>query len=268
MRHDKSEMSRSRSTQRWAGRMLVVLAVMAMTGTMAAPASASLAAPTAQTTSVLTPQERAELPAGARKVTRAGLVHSTIPAQAGDIVLAATVLHGSWTFEFDIDNNGPGGAEVNLRVQLAIEENTSNQVRGYSRWRLVYGPNDTTWTTFHQGAALRVHRRDFSPNQADGCLANPPDHCTWTTNPSNCESPNPPCSYYIRTGQYRAKGDANDWWLTEFREYWFYHPGRSVWVLLQYPINQTCASSIWVGGLFWRVGGGTSDPSCPYPEGV
>jgi hypothetical protein len=249
--------------------MLVVLAVMAVTGTMAAPASGSVAGPTAQTASALTPQERADLPAGARKVTRAGLVHGTIPAQVGDIVLAATVLHGSRTFEFDIDNNGPGGAAVQLRVQLAIEENTSNQVRAYSRWRLVYGPNDTTWATYHQGVRLRVHRRDFAPNQADGCLANPPDHCTWTADPSDCRGPNPPCGYYIRTGTYRAKGDANDWWLTEFMEYRFWHPNRNVFVLLQYPINQTCASSIWVQGLFWRVGGGTSVPSsCPYPEGA
>jgi hypothetical protein len=199
VRHDRSRM---RPTKRWADRMLVVLAI---TGMMAAPASASVAAPTAQTTSVLTRQERADLPAGARKVTRAGLVHGTIPAQVGDIVLAATVLHASELFERHIDDFGPGGAEVNLRYQTAIEENTSNQVRGYWRFRLVYGPNDTTWSTYHQATALRVHRDDRAPNQADGCLPYAA-HCTWTTDPSNCRGPGPTCDVYLRTSLYRAKG--------------------------------------------------------------
>jgi hypothetical protein len=262
MSHDRS---RIRSTQRWAGRMLVVLAVMAVTGTMAAPASASVAAPTAQTTSILTPQERADLPAGARKVTRAGLVHGTIFAQVGDIALAATVLHGSETLEFDKPGAGPGGAEVNLRVQSAIEENTSNQVRGFWRFRLVYGANDTTWSTYHKGALLRVHRRDLGTNQADGCL-DYPNHCTWTTNPSNCVGPGPTCDVYQRTSLYRPKGDAADWWLTEFREYWFWHPNQNAYLLHHDP---WCTDSLWSQGLWWRVGGGTTVPStCPYPEGV
>jgi hypothetical protein len=254
-----------RPTQRSVARMLVVLAVMAITGTLAAPASASVAVSTAQTTSVLTRQERAELPAGARKVTRAGLVHGTIPAQVGDIVLAATVLHGSETLEFFIDNNGPAGAAVHLRVQSAIEENTSNQVRGYWRWRLVYGANDTTWATYHQGVSLRVHRRDLGTNQADGCL-DYPNHCTWTADPSDCRGPSPPCGYYIRTGMYRAKGDAADWWLTEFKEYRFWHPNRDVWILHHDP---WCTDSLWSQGLWWKVGGGTSVPDgCPYLVGV
>jgi hypothetical protein len=261
MRHDSSPM---RSRQRWARQMLVVLAVLAVTGMMAAPAPASVAAPAAQTTSVLTAQERADLPAGARKVTRAGLVHGTIPAQAGDIVLAATVLHASQTFETDVDGPGPGGAEVNLRFQSAIEENTSNQVRGYWRFRLVYGPNDTTWSTYHQGVSLRVHRRDLGTNQADGCLGFP-EHCTWTTDPSDCRGPSPTCDYYIRTGTYRAKGDAEDRWLTEFKEYRFWHPGQNGWKLIY-----TCSTlDFWAQGLWWRVGGGTTVPDrCPYPEGV
>jgi hypothetical protein len=254
-----------RSTPRWADRLLVVLTAMAVTATMAAPAFASVAASTAQTTSVLTTQERADLPAGARKVTRAGLVHGTIPAQVGDIVLAATVLHASQTFETDVDGPGPGGAEVNLRSQSAIEEDTSNRVRGFWRFRLVYGPNDTTWSTYHQGVSLRVHRKDYAPNQADGCLASPPNHCTWTTDPSDCRGPNPTCDVYQRTGLYRAKGDAADWWLTEFKEYRFWHPGQNSWKLIF-----TCSTlDFWSQGLWWRVGGGTSVPdTCPYPEGV
>jgi hypothetical protein len=264
VRHNRSRM---RPTQRWANRMLIVLAVMAGMGTMAAPASASLAAPTAETTSVLTPRERADLPAGARKVTRAGLVHGKIPAQIGDIVLAATVLHASETIAIPWDNNGPGGQPVRVRIQRAIEENTSNQVRGYWRFRLVYGDTvDNTWATYHEGSLLRVHRWDGGTNQADGCLA-PPNHCTWSIDPSGCRgSTGPPCGYYIRTSLYRAKGDAADWWLTEFREYQFWHPNLNKW---ETPSDVTCGGLIWRQGLWWRVGGGTSEPDiCPYPEGV
>jgi hypothetical protein len=246
--------------------MLVALAVMAVTGTMAAPSSASIAAPTAQTTSELTRQERADLPAGARKVTRAGLVHGTISAQVGDIVLAATVLHASQTIAIPWDNNGPGGQPVRVRIQRAIEENTSNQVRGYWRFRLVYGDTvDNTWATYHEGSLLRVHRWDDPPNQADNCL-DPPNHCTWSTDPSGCRGPGPPCGYYIRTSLYRAKGDAADWWLTEFREYQFWHPNGNKW---ETPSDVTCGGLIWRQGLWWRVGGGTSVPDiCPYPEGT
>jgi hypothetical protein len=258
VRHEGSPM---RSTQRWARRLLVVGAMVAMTATMAAPAPASVAAPAAQTTSVLTAQERADLPAGARKVTRAGLVHGTIPAQAGDIVLAATVLHASKTNSFDIDNNGPpGNSAVHLRMQRAIEENTSNQVRGYWRFRLVYGPNDTTWSTYHQGVSLRVHREDRGTNQADGCLSFPL-HCTWTTDPSDCRGPSPPCGYYIRSGTYRAKGDAQDWWLTEFKEYRVWHPNTNRWE----PIyNPGCSDQWWHQGLWWQVrGSGRAHIACP-----
>lgn len=256
MRHDRSP---TRSTQRWADRMLVVLAI---TGMMAAPASASVAAPTAQTTGVLTPQERADLPAGARKVTRAGLVHGTIPARVGDIVLAATVLHASETFERHIDDFGPGGTEVNLRYQTAIEENTSNQVRGYWRFRLVYGPNDTTWSTYHTATRLRVHRDDRAPNQADGCLPYAA-HCTWTADPSDCRGPAPPCDVYLRTSLYRPKGDANDWWLTEFYAYAFWHPNHDEFMLLP------TACGYWLQGNWWKVGGSIREPAyCPEIEGA
>jgi hypothetical protein len=262
VRHDRSRM---RPTQRWANRMLVVLAVMAITGTMPAPASASVAAPTAQTTSVLTRQERADLPAGAHKVTRAGLVHGTIPAQVGDIVLADTVLHGSKTTAQFIDNRGPGGQPVRLRYQRAIEENTSNQVRGYWRFRLVYGDTfDNTWSTYHEGEILRVHRWDDPPNQADGCL-DPPNHCTWSTNPSGCRGPGPTCDYYIRTSLYRPKGDAPDWWLTEFYLYQVWHPNLNAW----WRLTQPGCNTYWAQGLWWKVGGGTSVPDgCPYLVGV
>jgi hypothetical protein len=260
MRPDRSQ---RRSTRRWAVRMLVVLAVLALTGTMAAPASASVAAPTAQTIGVLTPQERAELPAGARKVTRAGLVHGTIPAQVGDIVLAATVLHASETHERFIDNYGPGFEAVNLRWRIAIEENTSNQVRGYWRFRLTYGANATTWPTYHQGARLRVHRDDREPNQADGCLPYAA-HCTWTTDPSDCRGPSPPCGVYQRVSLYRPKGDANDWWLTEFEAYWFWHPNRKDW----YPLNEDGCDGAWLQGEWWEVGLSTRHPAyCPEIEG-
>jgi hypothetical protein len=258
MSHDRS---RRRSTQRWPDRMLVVLAVMAITGMMAAPASASVAAPTAQTTSVLTPQERADLPAGARKVTRAGLVHGTIPAQVGDIVLAATVLHASETHQVGpLDYNGPGGTAVYVRYQTAIEENTSKQVRGYWRFRLVYGSNETTWSTYHQGGSLRMHRDDRGTNQADGCLAYP-NHCTWTADPSDCRGPGPTCGYYIRTGTYRAKGDASDWWLTEFKDYQVWHPNLNRWI---FAWNYSC-SNFWLQGpSWWQVGLSERAPAdCP-----
>lgn len=261
MKHDRSPI---RSTQRWAARMLVVPAVMAITGTMAAPASASVAAPTAQTTSVLTRQERADLPAGARKVTRAGLVHGTISAQVGDVVLAATVLHASDTREVFVDFNGPGGQIVNVRLQRAIEENTSNEVRGYWRFRLVYGANDTTWSTFHLGTTLRVHKDDRGTNQADGCLTYP-SHCTWDRNPSDCLGP-ATCGFYIRTSLYRPKGDAADWWLTEFAGYQAWHPNRDVWV----QIAESPACDPWLQlPVWWQVGLNTRAPAqCPERVGA
>jgi hypothetical protein len=261
VRHNRARIG---PTQRWAARMWVVLAVMAVTGTMAAPASASVAAPTAQTTSVLTPQDRAGLPAGARKVTRAGLVHGTISAQVGDIVLAATVLHVYELHQVVLGPNGPGGADVHLRYLTAVEENTSNEVRGYWRFRLVYGANDTTWSTYHQGATLRVHRIDGGTNQADGCLAYP-NHCTWSKNPSDCLYPSPTCNAYQQTGTYRPKGDAADWWLTEFREYKVWHPNLDKWIFIW---TYVC-SNYWLQGTWWEVGGAQREPTdCPVAVGV
>jgi hypothetical protein len=263
MSHHRSPM---RSTQRWAARMLVMLAVIALAGAMAAPASSGVAAPTAQTTSALTSQERADLPAGARKVTRAGLVHGTIPAQVGDIVLAATVLHGSDTDVFEGGGTGPGGAPVRLRVQSAIEENASNEVRGYWRFRLVYGDTfDNTWSTYHRGAVLRVHRDDRGTNQADGCLAYP-NHCTWDRNPPDCRGPGPTCDYYIQTSLYRPKGDAADWWFTEFGNYEFWHPNRNGW----YSVRHCSQFDTWWlrQEVWWEVGLQTRAPAqCPEDVG-
>jgi hypothetical protein len=248
--------------------MLAVLAVLAGTGTMAAPTSASAAAPTAQATSMLTAQERGDLPAGARKVTKAGLVHGTIPAQVGDIVLAATVLHASQTDETSLTGfNGPGGSVVWMRVQRAIEENTSNEVRGYWRFRLTYGPDRTTWSTYHQGSGLRVHRDDRGTNQADGCLAYP-NHCSWTGDPPDCRGPGPTCDYFIRTSLYRPKGDAADYWLTEFWEYRVWHPNLDQWILWDQCINPLHPG--WISKeSWWKVGGGTRvNINCPTLEGA
>jgi hypothetical protein len=168
------------------------------------------------------------------------------------------------TSDEHIDYKGPGGVGVYLRYQRAIEENTSNEVRGYWRWRLTYGDNRTSWPTYHQGSGLRVHREDLGTNQADGCLAYP-NQCVWTGDPSDCRGPSPPCEYYIRTSLYRPKGDAADWWLTEFWEYRFWHPNNDEWFLWDecYVVGEH-----WTQGQWWKVGGGTRAPlGCPeYPH--
>jgi hypothetical protein len=235
--------------------MLVVGLLLSLVVVPALAAAPSTAA--AYSRGALSRTELGMVPEALGKVTRAGKV-AGIDAAVGDIVLpasaaapdgfagsatsagpmatgrataaAATVLHAE-VLDATPVAAGPGGQPARIRTLLAMEENTAKQARAYFRARLVYGSGtDITWPTYHQAVALRVHRSDPDNSEADGCGdANDFEHCTWTADPSDCRGPNPPCDVYQRVGTYRPKGNSPDYWLTEVRDYKFWHPAQNQW---------------------------------------
>jgi hypothetical protein len=239
--------------------------------------------------------ELATLPEALGKVTKAGKIAGKISAAVGDIVLpaslavpdgyagaaatvnsiqrrattapattaAATVLHAGRLIVIGAGSTS-SGLPARIRTYFAMEENTSNQARGYFKARLVYGTTtDYTWSTYHQAFRFRVHYEDHDNSSADGCWTYPNNQCTWTKDPSDCRGPNPTCDEYIVVGTYRPKGNSPDRWVTEVQLYQFWQPAENRWV----AVGQ-CTDS-WMQGYWWHVGTNGSEipEDCPLIPG-
>ena len=275
--------------------MLVAGMLLALTPLPAVAARPS--SPARYLRSAMDRDELAMLPQALGKVTKAGKVGGTINAAVGDIVLpasaavpdeyagaaptaagarstarsslataaATTVLHAGRLVVTPAGSTSTG-VPARIRTYFAMEENTSNQARGYFKARLVYGTTtDYTWSTYHQASAFRVHYADQDNSSADGCWAySNLRHCTWTKDPSDCRGPNPTCDAYLVVGTYRPKGNSPDWWVTEVQLYKFWHPYENRWVGVA-----SCTDS-WMQGYQWNVGNnsGTIPPDCPLIPGV
>jgi hypothetical protein len=283
-----------RRTRRSVLAMVVVGMLLPMAPLPAGAAPPSM--PARYSRAVMDREELAMLPEALGKVTKAGKIAGTINAAVGDIVMpasaaapdgyagaaatvddiqpaagtntaaamaAATVLHAG-----DLNVIAAGststGLPARIRTYFAMEENTSNQARGYFKARLVYGTTtDFTWSTYHEALRFRVHYEDQDNSSADGCWHYPTYHCTWTKDPLGCRGPNPPCDAYIVVGTYRPKGNSPDRWVTEVQKYEFWQPAQNRWV----PVG-SCTDS-WIQGRWWLVGtnGSQIPEDCPLIPG-
>jgi hypothetical protein len=277
--------------------MLIMLVASILLPLVSLPATAAApSGPAEYSRAAMSRNELAMLPGALGKVTKAGKVAGTIDAAMGDIVLpsnptvpdgyagraptmhgryrtagstaaataAATVLHAERLRDVPAPGIAPDGTGPRIRTLIAMEENTSNQARGYFRARLVYGDAASiTWRTYYELPEFRVHRGDEDNSEADGCLSITTfDQCTWTKDPGDCRGPAPACDVYLVVGTYRPKGNSPDLWLTEVWGFQYWHPLLNAW--FDY---YNCVSTGWLNGYWWKVGTNQAiNPAyCGYP---
>jgi hypothetical protein len=177
------------------------------------------------------------------KVTKAGKV-GNIDAEVGDLVLrevyvpggrgartalgpatlqAATVLHGQ-----HIRTINPPNTAYNYRQVAAIEENQSNQVRGYNKGHMLLG--DTVRATIHDIASFLVFNWDHD-SAGDGCGPYPTgDPCVYIKHPLVSGKV---LDYYV-LGTYRHKCGQAGWncdnvWKTQTETWAWDDPTLDFW---------------------------------------